>query len=94
VKVRFLAQAYADLSATIEHIARNHPVAAEALSSRVMRIVEQLAAGEFDGPEQRLRSGKLVRSWPVPPLRIYYQRRADAFVVLRVYHHARRPLVR
>lgn len=60
----------------------------------MLRVVEQLAAGDFEGPEQRLRSGRLVRSWPVPPLRVYYQRRADELVVLRVYHHARRPLTK
>ena len=31
--------------------------------------IEHLAAQEFDGPVSRLRSGALVRSWPVPPFR-------------------------
>jgi hypothetical protein len=44
------------------------------------------------GPEQKFRSGELVRSWPVSRLRVYYQRTADTLIVLRVYHQARRPL--
>jgi plasmid stabilization system protein ParE len=94
VKVRFLKQAITDLRATVEHIAQHNPDAALALADRVLRIVEQLAAREFEGAEQRLRSGRLVRSWPVPPLRVYYQRRGGELVVLRIYHHARRPLTR
>lgn len=94
MKVRFLHQARADLLATIEHIARRNPVAAAKLADQVLRIIEQLAAGDFEGPEQRLSSGKVVRSWPVSPLRVYYQRRGDTLVVLRVYHHARRPLTK
>jgi len=94
VKVRFLDLATRDLQATVEYIARRNPVAALGLAERVLRAVEQLAAGDYEGPQQRLRSGRLVRSWPVPPLRVYYERRPDELVVLRVYHHARRPLTK
>jgi plasmid stabilization system protein ParE len=94
VKVRFLDLATRDLHLTVEYIARRNPAAALALAKRVLRTVEQLAAGDHEGPEQRLHSGRLVRSWPVPPLRVYYQRRAEELVVLRVYHHARKPLVK
>jgi plasmid stabilization system protein ParE len=56
-------------------------------------VITSLAEGEFDGPEQELRrTGERVRSWPVPPFRIYYRREPDEFVVLRVYHSARRPI--
>ncbi|MCA9604361.1 MAG: hypothetical protein KC619_02130 [Myxococcales bacterium] len=56
--------------------------------------VDRLAEGGLDGPEQVLRSGERVRSWPVPPLRIYYQRASDHFSVLRIYHQAREPIAR
>jgi len=46
--------------------------------------------GELEGPEQRLYDGQMVRSWPVPALRVYYQRLANALRVLRIYHHSRR----
>jgi plasmid stabilization system protein ParE len=36
----------------------------------------------------------LVRSWPLPPYRIYYRRRDGFLDVMRVYHQARRPLTK
>jgi plasmid stabilization system protein ParE len=30
----------------------------------------------------------------VPPFRIYYQRRADELLIVRVYHQKRRPIER
>ena len=59
---------------------------------RIFRVVLRLARGDFEGPERRLRSGQMVRSWPVHPLRIHYRRTTDALHVLRVYRHARRPI--
>jgi plasmid stabilization system protein ParE len=59
-----------------------------------MTLSEQLAQRAFEGPEQRLRSGLLVRSWPLPPYRLYYRRRDDSLEILRVYHQARRPITK
>jgi plasmid stabilization system protein ParE len=78
----------------VEYIAKDNPRAASSLADRVFALVDRLAAGEFDGPEHRLSNGQLVRSWPVPPLRVYYQRLAKELRVLRIYHHARRPIAR
>jgi len=36
----------------------------------------------------------LVRSWPVHPVRVYYERSADKVVVLRIYHQSRSPITR
>ena len=94
MKVRFYAKAGADLRAAVEYVAERNPRAAEELAERVFALIARLADGEFEGPEEHLRSGKVVRSWPIPPLRVYYQRRDEAFVVLRIYHHARRPIAR
>ncbi len=58
----------------MEQIAKDNPRAAATLADRVFTLVDRLAAGEFDGPEHWLYNGQLVRSWPVPPLRLYYQR--------------------
>jgi plasmid stabilization system protein ParE len=92
--VELSPEAIEDLEATLEHIERSAPVAALDLAERVLTLIERLAAGELDGPRQTLRSGEVVQSWPVPPVRIYCQRQPDQFVVLRIYHHARRPIVR
>jgi hypothetical protein len=52
---------------------------------RVFRTAERLARGDFEGPEHHLMSGFVVRSWPVPPLHLYYRRTADALELLRIY---------
>ena len=67
-------------------------MAAARLGEHVLDTVEKLAAGVFEGPEQELRTGERIRSWPVYPLRLFYVRESDALVVLRVYHSRRKPL--
>ena len=57
-------------------------------------FLARLDEGLFEGPEQRLRGGMLVRSWPLPPYRIYYRRRDGFLDVMRVYHQARKPITR
>ena len=65
------------------------------LGDRILGLIHDLARGGFDGPEQRLRTGEIVRSWPLPPLRLYYQRSPDGeLTVLRIYHQAQRPIAR
>ena len=58
------------------------------------QCIERLAAQEFEGPVSRLRSGAVVRSWAVPPFRIYYQRQPAELLIVRVYHQTRRPITR
>jgi hypothetical protein len=60
----------------------------------IAQCIEHLPAGDFEGPISRLRSGSLVRSWPVPPFRISYQRHAGELLIVRVYHQTRRPIAR
>jgi plasmid stabilization system protein ParE len=64
------------------------------LDAEIADCVARLARRELDGPISRLRSGSLVRSWAVPPFRIYYQRQPDELLIARVYHQARRPITR
>ncbi len=94
MKIIFAPEALDDLITTTQYIARDDSMAAARLTDRVFEAIDQLAEGGLDGPEQVLRSGKNVRSWPVPPLRIYYQRAADRFAVLRIYHQARKAITR
>ena len=65
-----------------------------ALGDRVLGVVKRLAAGRFEGQTQRLTTGEVVHSWPVPPFRIYYQRHPDELLIVRVYHQSRRPIAR
>ncbi len=92
MKIVFAPEALADLEATVEYIAERNPSAAREVGERVFAIVDQLAVGAFEGPEQVLRTGDRVSSWPVRPMRVYYEREADRLVVLRIYHQARQPL--
>lgn len=94
MKIRFAPQAEADLRDTLQYIGERNPRAAKKLGERVLAVIEMLAARELDGQEQRLTTGEVVHSWPVPPFRIYYRREGDELQVLRIYHHARRPITR
>ena len=92
--VHILPHALAELEACVDHIRQDSPRAAAELAAQVFATIDMITAGDFEGPESVLRTGQHVRSWPVPPLRIYYQRRDDTLRVLRIYHQARRPITR
>ena len=68
MKVTYTEEAVADI------VDERNPTAAAKLDADIARCIERLADREFDGPVSRLRSGAIVRSWGVPPFRIYYQR--------------------
>jgi plasmid stabilization system protein ParE len=94
VTIHFAPKAEADFAAVVGYVAERNPAAAADLGDRIFALIDKLANAEFEGPEQTLLSGELVRSWPAPPVRIYYQRRSDAFWVLRIYHQAQPPIVK
>jgi hypothetical protein len=39
------------------------------------------------------RDGEIIRSWAIPPVRVYYRREDDRLIVLRIYDQRRRPIV-
>ena len=92
MSTRFAPEAVADLEAAVEYLMECNPDAARSLVDRVFELTDRLEAGEFDGPEQRLSDGSVVRSWPLHPFRLYYQRDGEVLNVLRLYHLRRRPL--
>jgi plasmid stabilization system protein ParE len=94
LKVTYTEEAVADIVDAIAYLNERNPTAASKLDAEIARCVERLAEREFEGPVSRLRSGAVVRSWAVPPFRIYYQRHSDELLVLRVYHQARSPITR
>lgn len=94
MKVLFTDDALLDLEAAVSYIAERNPAAARRLGDHVLDVIDQLAAGDFEGPEQQLSTRERVRSWPVPPFRVYYERRPGVLVVLRIYHQARPPIAR
>ena len=94
MKVTYTEEAIADIVDAITYLNDRNPTAAANLDAEIARCIERLADREFDGPVSRLRSGALVRSWAVPPFRIYYQRHPDGLLILRVYHQKRRLIAR
>lgn len=95
MKIRYLRPAHRELDAQIDYLLERNPRAAAALDQAIIQALADLAAGRMDGSEHRLRaSGRRVRRWYVEPVMLYYQRRPTELVVLRVRHHAQRPITR
>ena len=94
MKVTHTEEAVADIVEAITYLNERNPTAAANLDAEIARCIERLGAQEFDGPVSWLPSGALVRSWAVPPFRIYYQRHPDELLIERVYHQTRRPITR
>jgi plasmid stabilization system protein ParE len=94
LNVTYTEEAVADIIDVISYLKERNPTAAAKLDADIARCIERLADREFEGPVSRLRSGAVVRSWGVPPFRIYYQRLTDELLIVRVYHQARRPITR
>ena len=94
MKVTYTEEAVADIVEAITYLNERNSTAAVNLDADIARFIERLAEREFEGPVSRLRSGAIVRSWGVPPFRIYYQRHPDELLIVRVYHQARRPITR
>ncbi|MDZ4695936.1 MAG: type II toxin-antitoxin system RelE/ParE family toxin [Deltaproteobacteria bacterium] len=94
MRVVFAAEAEIDLDAAVEYLALRNPVAAFQLLDDIRSLVARLSAGDFEGPMMKLTSGEMIRSWPLPPLRIYYRRSSDVLEIVRIYHQARRPIAR
>ena len=94
MKVTYTEEAVADIVEAITYLNERNPTAAAKLDAEIARCIELLADRDLEGPVSRLRSGAVVRSWGVPPFRIYYQRHPDELLVLRVYHQKRRPITR
>ncbi|MEX1127330.1 MAG: type II toxin-antitoxin system RelE/ParE family toxin [Vicinamibacterales bacterium] len=94
MKVTYTEEAVADIVQAITYLNERNPTAAANLDAEIAQCIERLADREFEGPVSRLRSGAVVRSWGMPPFRIYYQRYPDELLIVRVYHQARRPMTR
>ena len=94
MKTTYTEEAIADIVEAITYLNDRNPTAAANLDAEITQCIERLADQEFEGPLSRLRSGALVRSWAIPPFRIYYQRHPAELSILRVYHQTRRPLTR
>ena len=92
--ILFAPKAEQDFRAAVEFLRVDNLRAAAALADRIFAVIDQLAAGEFEGTARELTTGERVRSFPVPPVRIYYQRTRDRLWILRIYDQRRAPIER
>jgi plasmid stabilization system protein ParE len=92
--ITYTEEAVADIVEALGYLRERNPAATANLDAAINHCIQRLAARDFEGALTRLRSGRTVRSWGVPPFRIYYQRHPDELVILRVYHQSRRPIAR
>ncbi len=92
MNVVYAPEAVDDLQSSIAHIQERNPAAALKVANKIFAAVSLLARGNVDGPTVRLSTGEAVRAWHVKPFRLFYVRAGDELRVLRIYHHARRPL--
>ena len=90
--VSYSPEAREDLREELDYLDERSQEAAINLSEQLDKVINDLAAGAFDGTTQQLTTGEVVQSWPVGSLRVIYQRREEVFYIVRIYHQARRPI--
>jgi plasmid stabilization system protein ParE len=61
MKVQLAPEAEADLLESLDVVRERNPAAAERLARKVFSTLKRLARGDFEGPEQRLTTGEIVR---------------------------------
>ena len=66
-----------DILTALSYLRERSPAAAERLAASVNETLQRVAELSLEGPERTLTSGAVVRSWPIPPSRVYYQRRGQ-----------------
>src|SRR5258708_6515643 len=96
MRIEYSLLARQDLQDAHEYLLAEGSVRApEQLQRRVERLLALLAARAFEGPEDVLKSGEVVRSWPLSLWRIYYQRQPRGVLwTVRISHQAREPIPR
>jgi plasmid stabilization system protein ParE len=90
--VRWSEPGLEEFEHAVRYIRERDPAAARRVAKSVLDSLALLKDGRFDGPEIELSDGRMVRCWWVRPYRLYYQRVGDTVLVLRVRHHAQKPL--
>ena len=92
---RLSRDATRDFDELVTFIGADNPAAAEAIRAKIVDALERLAADELPARRESLPGLKRAAwSWPVPPYRIFFGRRAFGIFVYRIYHGARRPIAR
>lgn len=85
-------QAREDLREAYDYIHKDNPHAADRILAHIVEIIGMLASEAVMGRDVVLRDGRRVKTWPVPPYRIYYRVSGQELQVIRVYRQARHPI--
>lgn len=93
-KFEYSELAAQDVAEQLSYLLQHSQTAAVELEQALTKLLAALAAREFEGPDATLRSGQVIHSWPLYPLRVYYQRRGATLYVVRVHHGSKRPIER
>ena len=95
-RIAFVVDAVTDLEELAEYIDARNPVAAVRVRDAIRAAIALLAESDprLDARTVTLRSGVVCQRHYVRPAVIYYRREPGVLTVLRVYHHAREPIVR
>ena len=93
--LQLTADALRDLAEYALFVAASDHVAAARETERLREDIKRFALLPADGRPVRIKGVKEpVRRWSLPPFIVYYKREPDKLIVLRIYHHARRPIER
>lgn len=87
-------QAREDLREAYDYIHKDNPNAAARVLAHIVEVIGMPVSEAVTGRDVLLRDGRRVKTWPVPPYRIYYRVRGQELQVIRVYHQARRSIER
>lgn len=94
MSVRLSRRAQKDLREYIVWVAERNLQAARNFLDDLDALLGDLDQRAFEGPTVQLTTGERVCTWPLAPMRVYYQRRGAVLYVVRIYHQARRPITR
>ena len=89
MKVRYDARALKDIDAIHEYIARDDPVAATRVASRIERAIERLAVLPLSARRGRV-AGTRVLAVPGLPYVVIHRVRGGSVDIIAVLHTARR----
>jgi toxin ParE1/3/4 len=92
VKIVIAPLAAQDLQEAYDFIAKDSAHASDEVLIRITEVLGLLASGRVRGREVKLKGGRKVRAWSLPPYRIYYRIKEHELQVVRIYHQARRPI--
>jgi plasmid stabilization system protein ParE len=92
VKIVIAPLAAQDLQEAYDFIAKDNRCAADEVLIHITEVLGLLASGRVRGREVKLKAGPKVRTWSVPPYRVYYRILRGELQVIRLYHQSRRPI--